>query len=242
MYLAGKRITKMRLLKRPSLPLGTAVHVFIFEAIFEALEVSALHCHELMRNDTSLKRSVQRFEAPPFMYVFICQRKNWVWSKVCIFFKIYNTYTTRWANFLSLQKLWMNFGCISMSFHRFFCGKRQKEKKYEKWSVHIFRWKKSNWFSWSKLAHEHDSSLFQFVVVRNLKIKSILDAWMCPSTVSKIAVEGRCKKIDYSLHLWHPFADCQIGKKSSKCLIIWIILVFTLLKRFFEVECHGIKV
>ena len=52
MYLAGKRITKMRLLKRPSLPLGTAVHVFIFEAIFEALEVSALHCHELMRNDT----------------------------------------------------------------------------------------------------------------------------------------------------------------------------------------------
>ena len=142
MYLAGKRITKMRLLKRPSLPLGTAVHVFIFEAIFEALEVSALHCHELMRNDTSLKRSVQRFEAPPFMYVFISQRKNWVWSKVCIFFKIYNTYTTRWANFLSLQKLWMNFGCISMSFHRFFCGKRQKEKKTWKVKRAYFSMKK----------------------------------------------------------------------------------------------------
>ena len=48
-------------------PLGTAVHVFIFEAIFEALEVSALHCHELMRNDTSL-RSVP----PPLPFLYIC--------------------------------------------------------------------------------------------------------------------------------------------------------------------------
>ena len=44
-------------------PMGTAVHVFIFEA----LEVSVLHCHELMRNDTSL-RSVP----PPLPFLYIC--------------------------------------------------------------------------------------------------------------------------------------------------------------------------
>ena len=91
---------------------------------------------------TNEKRHITKEERPtiwsPTIYVFISQRKNWVWSKVCIFFKIYLTYTTRWANFLSLQKVWMNFGCISMSFHRFFCGKRQKEKKNMKSEACIF--------------------------------------------------------------------------------------------------------
>lgn len=95
---------------------------------------------------TNEKRHITKEERPtiwsPTIYVFISQRKNWVWSKVCIFFKIYFTYTTRWANFLSLQKVWMNFGCISMSFHRFFCGKRQKEKKTWKVKRAYFSMKK----------------------------------------------------------------------------------------------------
>ena len=194
---AGKRITKMRLLKRPVVvaAFGDSCSCLHFWSHFwSPWSVS------FTLSWTNEKRHITKEERPTIWspHYHLCihksEKKIEFEVKYAYFSKIYHYTTDRWANFLSLQKVWMSildaFRRVSIDFLR----KMTEREKTWKVKRAYFLMKKSNWFSWSKLVHEHDSSLFQFVVMQNLKIKSILDAWMCPvlQQYQKIAVEGRC--------------------------------------------------